>query len=201
VATSDSTSPHRLDSELPLPEKVLAIHQQLEATKIPHAIGGALALAYYAEPRATVDVDVNVFVSIDRWPEVRDALDSLGVDVSIDPAALERDGQVRLWWGRNAVDLFFSYDEFHEEMRRRARKVPFGRGTLQILSPEHLAVCKAMFDRPKDWLDIEQILVAADPIDLEEIEGWLERMVDKDDPRLARLEEIKARLSLDGEPG
>jgi hypothetical protein len=201
MATGAASSPHRLDSEPPLPEKVLAIHRQLEAAKIPHAIGGALALAFYAEPRATVDVDVNVFVPTDRWPGVRDALDSLGVDVSVDLTALERDGQVRLWWGRNAVDLFFSYDDFHEEMRRKARKVPFGKETLQILSPEHLAVCKAMFDRPKDWLDIEQILVATDPLDLDEIEGQLERMVGKDDPRFAKLEEIKARLSLDGESG
>jgi hypothetical protein len=201
VAAGASTSPHRVDSEPPLPEKVLAIHRKLEAEKIPHAIGGALALAYYAEPRATVDVDVNVFVPTDRWPEVRDALASLGVDVSADLAALDRDGQVRLWWGRNAVDLFFSYDDLHEAMRRRARRVPFGKETLRILSPEHLAVCKAMFDRTKDWLDIEQILVAADPLDLGEIEDWLERMVGRADPRFAQLEEVKARLSLDGEPG
>lgn len=201
MTTGAPASPHRLDSEPPLPEKVLAIHRGLEEAKIPHAIGGALALAYYAEPRATVDVDINVFVPVDRWPGVRDALGSLGVDVDADLTALERDGQVRLWWGRNAVDLFFSYDEFHEEMRRKARKVPFGKGTLQILSPEHLAVCKAMFDRSKDWIDIEQILVAADPLDLGEIEGWLERMVGKDDPRFAKLGEIKGRLSLDGEPG
>lgn len=195
------SSPHRLDSEPPLPEKVLAIHRALSAAKIPHAIGGALALAYYAEPRATVDVDVNVFVSTDRWPELRDALDALEVDVSADLAALERDGQVRLWWGRNAVDLFFSYDEFHEEMRRKARRVPFGKETLRILSPEHLTVCKAMFDRTKDWLDIEQILVATDPLDLGEVELWLRRMVGEGDPRLAKLEEIKSRLSIDGEPG
>jgi hypothetical protein len=190
-------SPHRLDSEPPLPEKVIAIHQQLDAGKIPHAIGGALALAYYAEPRATVDVDVNVFVPTDRWPQVRDALETLGIDVSVNLAALERDGQVRLWWGRNAVDLFFSYDEFHEEMSRKARKVPFSETTLRILSPEHLAVCKAMFDRTKDWLDIEQILVAADPLDLSEIESWLARMVGASDPRIEKLEELKTRLSLD----
>jgi hypothetical protein len=200
MATDAPSSPHRLDSERPLPDKVLAIHRQLQAAKIPHAIGGALALAYYAEPRATVDVDVNVFVPTDRWPGVRDALDSLGVDVSADLSALERDGQVRLWWGRNAVDLFFSYDEFHEEMRGKARKVPFGKETLQILSPEHLAVCKAMFDRTKDWLDIEQILVATDPLDLAEIESWLERMVGRADPRFAKLEEIKAQLALTEPP-
>jgi hypothetical protein len=189
-------SPHRADSEPPLPQKVVAIHERLSAAKVPHAIGGALALAYYAEPRATADVDVNVFVATDRWPEVRNALGPLGVDVELDPAALERDGQVRLWWGRNAVDLFFSYDEFHQEMRRDARRVPFAETTIPILSPEHLAVCKAMFDRTKDWLDIEQILVASDPLDLTEIESWLERMTGPDDPRLAKLAEIKDRLAL-----
>lgn len=190
------TSPHRPDSAPSLPEKVIAIHARLDAAKIPHAIGGALALAYYAEPRATADIDVNVFVPTDGWPQVRDALGPLGIDVEVDLAALERDGQVRLWWDRNAVDLFFSYHELHEEMRRDARRVPFGDSTLPILSPEHLAVCKAMFDRTKDWLDIEQILVATDPIELAEIEAWLERMVGESDPRMDKLEDIKARLSL-----
>src|SRR6201999_3001754 len=151
-----------------LSQKVVAIH---------HALGGALALAYFAVPRATVDVDVNVFVAVDRWPEVRDALEPLGVTVTVDEAALERDSQVRLWWDRNPVDLFFSYDPFHEEMRRAARRVPFAGETIPILAPEHLMVCKAMFDRAKDWIDIEQMIVATDPLDLPEVEAWLEAMV------------------------
>lgn len=177
-----------------LPEKVVAIHDALAQAKISHAIGGALALAYYAEPRATIDVDVNVFVPTDRWPHVRDALSPLGVTVAADVAALERDGQVRLWWYRNPVDLFFSYDPFHEEMNRAARRVPFAETTIPILAPEHLAVCKAMFDRPKDWLDIEQILVATNPLDVPEIEAWLEAMTSDGDDRLGRLREIVSRL-------
>lgn len=190
--------PQRGDSSPSLPEKVLAIHSALTDAKVPHAIGGALALAYYAEPRATVDVDVNVFVPTERWPEVRNALSPLGVGVEIDVDALDRDGQARLWWDRNPIDLFFSYDPFHDEMRRAARRVPFAKATIPILSPEHLAVCKAMFDRPKDWLDIEQILVATDPLDLPEIEAWLETMVGESNPRMKRLREIVERLGLDG---
>lgn len=194
-------SPHRSSSEPPLPEKVVAIHEQLDAAKVPHAIGGALALAYYAEPRVTVDIDINVFLATSHWPRVREALTPLGVDVTLDLAVLERDGQVRLWWGRNAVDLFFSNDDFHEEMQRGARRVPFAQTTLSILSPEHLAICKAMFDRPKDWLDIEQMLVATDPIDLAEIERLLKQMVGADDPRIEKLGDVKARLSLDDPAG
>jgi hypothetical protein len=187
----------RPDGAPSLPQKVVAIHEALEAAGIPHAFGGALALAYYAEPRATIDVDVNVFVSTERWPEVRGALASLGVAVEVDVEALQRDGQARLWWDRNPVDLFFSYDPFHDEMRRAARRVPFAETAIPILSPEHLTVCKAIFDRSKDWLDIEQILVATDPLDLPEVEAWLEAMVGDADPRLERLREIGAGLSLE----
>jgi hypothetical protein len=198
VAGKSPTPPGRLDGAPSLPEKVVAIHASLAAAKVPHAIGGALALAYYAEPRATIDVDINVFVPTERWPDVRDALAPLGIDVGLDVAALERDGQARLWWNRNPVDLFFSYDPFHEEMKRRARRVPFAETTIPVLAPEHLAVCKAMFDRTKDWLDIEQILVATAPVDVEEIETWLRRMAGENDPRMQKLEEVKAALSLTG---
>jgi len=43
---------------------------------------------------------------------------------------------------------------------------------------------------------IEQILVAASPLDLAEIESWLRRMVGGSDPRLGKFEEIRDRLSL-----
>jgi hypothetical protein len=184
-----------LQAEPSLPDKVIAIHKGLSVAKIPHAIGGALALAYYAEPRATIDIDLNIFAPTERWPDVIEALTPLGVKTeSLDVTALERDGQCRLWWGDNALDLFFAYDEIHSEMRKGARKVPFADTTLPILSPEHLAICKAMFDRPKDWLDIEQMLVAADDLDIAKIESWLERMVGTQDPRLERFAELKAKV-------
>jgi Nucleotidyl transferase AbiEii toxin, Type IV TA system len=178
-----------------LPEKVVAIHHALDAARIPHALGGALALAYYGEPRATVDVDLNVFVPTERWEEIRRALEPLGIDVEIDEGTLTRDGQVRLWWDRNPVDLFFSYDPFHEEMKRSSRRAPFSETTIPVLSPEHLAVCKAMFNRPKDWLDIEQILVATSPLDVEEIDAWLRRMVGDEDERLRKLHDLRQQLA------
>jgi len=185
---------HLLDDEPSLPEKVLVIHEALDEVKIPHALGGALALAYYADPRATIDIDLNVFVPTERWRDVIDAIGALGVDSSkLDPVALERDGQCRLWWGHNAIDLFFAYDRIHNEMRKQARRVPFAGTKIPILAPEHLAVCKAMFDRRKDWLDIEQMLIAGDELDVAEIEMWLRRMVGNTDPRLAHLKELSSK--------
>jgi hypothetical protein len=184
-----------IDEQPSLPEKVIVIHEALADAKLPHALGGALALAYYADPRATIDIDINVFVPTERWRDVVDALTALGASANgLDISTLERDGQCRLWWGDNAIDLFFAYDPIHAEMRRQARRVPFGGVTLSILSPEHLAVCKAMFDRRKDWLDIEQMLIATDDLDVAEIESWLERMVGDGDPRIRQLKGLVSQL-------
>ena len=182
------------------PEKVLAVHGALDAAAIPHAVGGALALGLYGAPRETVDIDVNVFVGVERWPEIAHALAPLGVgtdatvDVALDPEALTRDREARVAWAANPVHLFFSYDELHAAMPTAVREVPFAGTTIPIVAPEHLVVRKAMLDRPKDWPDIEAILVATEPLDLEEIEAWLELLAGPDDPRVTKMRELAGRL-------
>jgi hypothetical protein len=81
--------PHR---NLSLAEKVSAIHQNLREEGVSHAIGGAIAVAYYGEPRSTGDIDVNVFVPAARWPEVRDALKPLEIDTQADESELNAAG-------------------------------------------------------------------------------------------------------------
>ena len=177
-------------TEPSLPEKIVALDEALAGARIPHAFGGALALAYYAEPRATIDVDVNIFASPQEHPRVLSALAPLGVEAPDRAAAeIERDGQSRWWWGRTPVDLFFAYDDLHDAMRDALARVPFGDRRIPILATEHLLVCKAIFDRPKDWIDIEQMLAATD-LDRAEVERWLERAVGPGDERLKRFREL-----------
>lgn len=168
-----------------LPEKVLAVDRAL--VDVPHAFGGALALAYYAEPRTTLDIDVNVFVSVDEAGVVLDPLESIGVTVASARPTIERDGQTRLWWGQTPLDMFFSYDPFHEAAAAVVRTVPFGDAEIPILSPDHLAVCKVVFDRPKDWVDIEAMLEFGTPLHAAEIVRWVGRLVGDTDRRYERI--------------
>ncbi len=182
-----------MNAEPTLDEKIIQVDDALTSAGVAHAFGGALALAYYAEPRATIDVDVNVFVAPRRAGRVFDAFAALGA--SVDRAELmalaARDGHVRVRWGRTPIDAFFSYDPFHTACRKRIRPVPFGDRTIPILAPEHLVVCKAVFDRRKDWLDIEQILfVTARDIDVDEARLWTGRIVGADDRRAKRLDRL-----------
>ena len=196
MADQQPTNAQRPDGALSLPQKVIAIHEALDAAKVPHAIGGALALAYYAEPRMTIDIDLNVFVPTERWPQVRDALAPLGVNVAATTrhsTATARSGSGGTATRRPLLLL----RPVPRRDARAARQVPFAENDDPDPLPRALAVCKAMFDRPKDWLDIEQILVATDPLDLPEIEAWLQAMVGEDNPRMKRLHEILAALAID----
>ena len=183
-----------------LDTKVIALHDALDQAAIRHAFGGAIALAYYAEPRVTVDIDVNLFVSVGQSDRVARALDPLGIDWDAPAEALERDGQCRLRWGRNPVDLFFEYDEVHRAFARAARVVPFGSSTIPVLAPEHLMVCKVVFDRPKDWLDLDDMVTYLDYLDSAEVRRWLAHLVGEDDQRYRRAEALIARREPSKEP-
>ena len=174
-----------------LSEKVLLIEEGLRQRRIPHAFGGAIALAYYATPRATIDIDVNVFLSVDRADLVLGVLEGLGAEPLQDEerAQLERDEQVRVHWDATPVDLFFSYDALHDSCLERRQRMPFGDGdSIHVLAAEDLLVFKALFDRDKDWRDIEELVYAmAGDLDAAYARGWLERIVGKADPRHRRL--------------
>ena len=179
---------------IPLADKVVGLHRALARSKVPHAFGGALALAYYAEPRATVDIDVNLFVGTDRYESVARPLRRLGatVDDGRVDNVVQRDGQVRVFWERTPLDLFFAYDPLHESCLARLRRVPFGEGAaIPILSGEDLVVFKALFDRPKDWSDIAEVLYARGPgFDAGYTLRWLRRILAADDARLRRIERL-----------
>ena len=181
-------------TEPSLPEKLVAIDEAFDRHEIPHAFGGAIALAYYGEPRVTVDVDCNVFLPPEAIDAVARVLTPLGVDFSFDRARVLADGQVRVMWGRTPVDIFFSYDPFHDAMQASTRRVPFGDVLIPILGPEHLVVCKALFDRPKDWLDIPQILVGVEGFDADDVRHWLDAVVGVNDQRRARFDDLARRL-------
>ncbi|MHA7837412.1 MAG: nucleotidyl transferase AbiEii/AbiGii toxin family protein [bacterium] len=182
-----------------LSEKVLLIEASLQSARIPHAFGGAIALAYYATPRATIDIDVNVFVGSERAEEVLRALARLGAQPPSESESvrLRRDGQARIRWGATPVDLFFSYDAFHDACMERRRVFPFGEGeAIHVLAAEDLVVFKAIFDREKDWRDIAELVFAVgDELDAGWIESWLERIVGREDERHRRCMETLSATS------
>ncbi len=154
-------------------EALVEVHAKLDGAAIPHAIGGAIALGYcIEEPRATIDVDVNVFVPKDRVDVVFEALPD-GVDrTASDRASVLARAQVRLYWDDTAIDLFFNDHPFHEAAASRVRVVPFADISIPVLDCTDLLVLKAMYSRPKDWVDIAE-MIKAKSVDFVEVSRWL----------------------------
>lgn len=178
-----------------LASRIAAVHEMLDSMRVPHQFGGAVALAWYRSPRATTDIDLNVTVAPRDAEPVLGALTHLGVAVSrSDRAAIRRDGQARLDWDGSYLDLFFATLELHHEMALQAREVSFGPIQIPILAPEHLIVCKAVFNRPKDWVDIEEMLDWGTAIDATEVMRWIEEILGTGSRQHARLERLFAAL-------
>ncbi len=176
-----------------LDEQIVAIEVAFTKAAIPHAFGGAQALAYYGPIRATHDIDLNVFLPAGDGQRVLETLAEIGADTS-NPGLLvliERDEQVRVFWEGTPIDLFFAYDALHESSMKRRRSVDFYGDTIHILSAEDLIVYKATFNRPKDWNDIAGMIFACpEPLDFDYARRWLERIDDAERRRLDRLERL-----------
>jgi len=170
-----------------LADRLLAVHAALDAAAVPHAFGGAIALAYCtAEPRGTRDVDVNVFVGPDRAAVVLAALPAPVATDARDVAAARRDGQVRVWWEDTPIDVFFDVHEFHDAAASGVRNVPFAGVTIPVLGCVALAVFKVVFNRTRDWADVEAML-EVDAFDRSTVVGWVVRLFGPGDQRTTRL--------------
>ena len=156
-----------------LVEKLFAVHDALKAEALPHAFGGAIALAYCVEePRGTRDLDVNIFCNAADAARVLAALPA-GVRVgSGDVERVERDGQARLFWDGVPIDVFLNNLPLHEEVSSAIVWVPLEGREAPMLDCASLVLFKSFFDRTKDWGDIEAVAMAT-PEDVETAVGKL----------------------------
>lgn len=174
-----------------LVDRIVAIRESLERARVPWAFGGALALAFATnEPRGTRDIDVNVFVGSAQARQVFNAFPAGVTFTDADVAEADARDQVRLWWDTTPIDVFFAADQFHLAVANRCREVPFEGQRIKVLSAEDLAVFKALFDRTKDWADIEA-MVDSNAIDLNVAAARLAMLLG-DDPRVDRLRTLTA---------
>jgi len=173
-----------------LTARIVTLHEALKAASLPHAFGGALALAWCTRrARGTIDIDVNIFVSVDDRNRVFDALPE-GVKVTgKDRTLLARDGQVRVWWGDTPLDVFLNTTDYHLEVADRIRPERFAGTRIPFLSCLDVAVFKAFFNRTKDWADLEE-MQAAGTLDTDRVAAIIARYLGEDDERIVQLRRL-----------
>ena len=85
------------------------IAMELERRGQDYALGGAIALGYWAQPRGTLDVDITLFVPADRPSECVWLLQEIGCELQASAALVLHAQRERLdrQWVRTQLDAIF----------------------------------------------------------------------------------------------
>jgi hypothetical protein len=135
----------------------------LDASGFCYAIIGAFARNAWARPRATTDADLALAVPEARVEELRDLLGRVGLRVRKerrDAGApvpelllLERVDNRHI-----RIDILVASTPFEESVLARRIQVAVATEPLWVASPEDLLVYKLVAGRPRDCLDVDEIL-------------------------------------------
>ena len=158
-------------------ERIVAVHRSFDAAEIPHAFGGAIALAYHtARPRATSDIDINVALpGMDAERVFRSMPPQVKRTGQLIRVAQARD-EVRLRWMRSgSINLFFARDDYDRLVEERKEIQRFAGTSIPVISATDLTVLKTLSNRAQDWVDIAEMLKAG-TVDVSEALRWAEHL-------------------------
>jgi len=123
---------------------------------------GGIALVRWGQPRTTADVDVTLLTGFGEEEQYIDFLLAEYRSRVNDPRAFAIQNRILLLQAANGIGLDVALGglPFEERLISRATDFDFGGGILLVtVSAEDLIVLKAFADRPKDWVDIDGILI------------------------------------------
>lgn len=180
-------------------ELAIAAIGACEAEGVEHMLTGAFATSCYGIPRSTKDVDL--VLAVKSGEQMQSVIARMAPTVEFDP-------QVQfdtLTWGRRQVattreppfyklELFELFDDpfVQQQFSRRTRLMVdlLGREA-EIPTPEDVIVQKLRWNRDKDRIDAEDVLVVQEPanLDMEYIRKWC-----REHGSEGRLDEILTKL-------
>lgn len=143
-------------------EELTHLLRRLEDDRVEYALCGGLAMAVYAFPRATLDIDIMI------EPESLDTVKALAKDLgySIDVGLLEfREGAIQIHRltkvpkgadDQLVLDLVLVTPQVQEVWDDK-RRLEWEGGTLSVVSPQGLITMKSMRNSGQDQDDIEHL--------------------------------------------
>jgi hypothetical protein len=169
--------------------------RRLEQRGVDYAIGGALALGYWGEPRGTLDVDLTLFLVASEVGECLSLLQACGCKFSARSAreTLEVHGYCRVSLDGVDVNVFLPVIDFYDTARTHRCRVVMEGESVYVWSAEVLPVQKLIFFRKKDLLDIQNLLGVQGPqLDTAWVRARLVEIFGPRDPRIPAWDELVA---------
>jgi len=143
-------------------EELKNLTAKLDLLEIDYALCGGLALAIYARPRATLDIDI--MIELDSLPQTKNAVGALGFTLSAAPMEFHG-GEVKIHRltkidedsGEALVlDLLIVTPKTRQAWESR-QTVEWDGGPLKVVSPQGLIFLKSLRSSGQDQDDIEYL--------------------------------------------
>lgn len=141
-------------------EKVIKVSGKLKAKVV--LIGG-IATSFFAQPRATYDIDGVISLDEKKLDIFLDAFKKAGFEFDKKKPIKSIQGLpfVTFYYPMHKiyVDFFIAKNEFQKGIIKRSKKIKFGDLNLFIVSAEDLILLKLQVQREKDIEDVRQIIL------------------------------------------
>jgi SpoU rRNA methylase family enzyme len=143
-----------------LEKALLDIAALLEKHKIQYMVIGGLANAIWGQPRATLDIDITVWVSDNEIQKAVSMLEGSYALLVDNPLEFIRQTRVLPLKTRQdqRIDIIFGALPFELQAIERALKVEIGNAPANFCTPEDLILFKIISERPRDLEDVKGIL-------------------------------------------
>ena len=160
----------------------------LEELAVPYMLICALAVSAWGEARATLDVDLSVWVEPERFEDTVQALCSRLKALPANPARFAAETRVLPMLSCQGIrlDLVFAALPAERDMIARAHTRQLGGRPIRIAAVEDLIWMKLISERPKDMEDATRLL--------RRFRGTLDRAYLE--PKLRELSEAFARQDI-----
>jgi len=171
----------------------------LEQAGMPCAIGGAIALGEWCPPRATLDVDLTIFVDVAHADAVLQVLETAGAraDMGLMARRLQNGEVAMLAMGGVRLDVFMPSIPFYADAQMRVVRVTLAGAQVPVLSAEVLSVFKLLFFRKKDLVDLERLVAfRRDRLDHGWVRSQIAEMLGEEDPRIEAWDGMIAAAGL-----
>lgn len=160
----------------------VAIFEQLD---IPYALMGGLAVRIHALPRPTFDVDFTILIPRSLLPDLQSAAEDSGYAVPetqaggwVDQVSGLSVIQFQLFLHDRSidVDVFLAETQFQQQLLERRKRHAIDDWEAWFVTAEDLILLKLLANRPKDRVDIADILLIQGDLDKEHMRGWAKRL-------------------------
>jgi hypothetical protein len=168
-----------------LTQALCELAEIFDSLSVDYAVMGGFAVRIDGIPRPTHDVDFTVAMGRDRLPAFFDLAEQIGFTVPesyrqgwVDTISAMPLVKLRMNMEGHGVDadLFLAETAFQSSLLARRRREAIDGFSIWFVSPEDLVLLKLVANRPRDLLDVHDVLFTQGQLDREYLGRWAQTL-------------------------